>query len=294
MRPPHTPVMLAEITKFLSPEPGKHYLDCTLGAGGHTLALLEKGAKVTGIDRDQEALKLAKTRVEEAGYQDNFETVHSSFAKALSANNLAQFDGILFDLGVSSMQLDTKERGFSFRYDAPLDMRMDKDNQQVSAKDLVNGLGRKELYELFTELGEERFARRITEAILSARKLAPINSTKELAELIKRNTPRSKAKKIHPATKVFQALRMAVNTEREELTEALSQSLNHLNNSGTVVVISFHSGEDKLVKKQLKEWEQSSLATLPPSQPFTPTEEEINTNPRARSAKLRVARKVSK
>jgi 16S rRNA (cytosine1402-N4)-methyltransferase len=276
--------------QYLEPNKNKRYLDCTLGAAGHALGLLEAGATLVGIDRDLAVLNLTTKKIAERGYEQYFAPIHSSFAEALSGSGLTgEFDGILMDLGVSSIQLDTPERGFSFRFDAPLDMRMDPDNQQVTAKDLVNGLGRKELYELFTVLGEERSSRRLADTICGARRLAPIETTRQLAELIESVVPR--VGHLHPATKVFQALRMAVNTEREELSRALPLAFKRLKKDGVLAVISFHSGEDRLVKSAFQSIAESGQASLLADKPITPGDTELRENPRSRSAKLRLLKK---
>ena len=284
----HTPVMLEEVLSLLDPKSGKSYLDATLGYAGHTLALLEAGASVTGIDQDASMLKLAGDRVAEAGFAKQITLIHDSFSHALSelASQKTTFDGIIFDLGVSSYQLDTPERGFSFRYDAPLDMRMDVDRQSVTAADLVNGLGVRELEELFTILGEERAAKKLAQGICEIRKLSPIKTTSTLAGVIESIIPR--AGHLHPATKVFQALRMAVNSEREQLKAALPSALSCLLPGGVLVVISFHSLEDKIVKDFITD----SGAEILTKKPLVPSETEISSNPRARSAKLRALRKV--
>ena len=286
----HTPVMLQEVLSYLQPSTGKKYLDATVGYAGHTLGLLAAGASVIGIDRDADLLELATKRVVDAGYAANFTPMHSSFSEALASDRLGNdFSGILFDLGVSSYQLDTPSRGFSFRAEAPLDMRMDA-SLLVTAKDLVNGLGRKELYELFTTLGEDVHAKSIASAICDARRLKPIETTTELATLVERIAPRTR--KIHPATKIFQALRMAVNGERAELKAALPSALSHLALGGVVAVISFHSLEDEIVKSWLREAEASLELEIITPHPVTPSPVEINENPRSRSGKLRVGRKI--
>jgi len=243
----HTPVLVKEVTEFLAPDSGKDYIDATLGYGGHTLELLQAGSSVVGIDQDADILELATKRINEAGYGYRFTPMRGSFASALASDRLPldHYAGVLFDLGVSSYQLDTPGRGFSFRYDAPLDMRMDK-SLGVTARDLINGLGKKELVTLFSTLGQEKAALKLAEAIVDARKLKPIETTKELADLIAKFVPRHG--KIHPATKVFQALRMAVNSEREELKAALPSALSHLQNGGVLAVIAFHSLEDIIVQ----------------------------------------------
>lgn len=283
----HTPVLLKEVTQILDPMPGKTYLDATLGYGGHTLELLKAGATVIGIDQDADILELAQTRITDAGLSVHFTAIHSSFAGALNSDRFGdtKFDGVLMDLGVSSYQLDTPERGFSFRHDAPLDMRMNKD-LAVTAKDLINGLGKSELIALFSTLGEEYAAKKIVAAIIEARRIKPIESTAELASLVARNVTRSKSH-LHPATKVFQALRMAVNTEREELKAALPSAWSRLISEGVLAVISFHSLEEEIVK--------SFFASLSDASdqggPITPTLDEQYDNRRSRSAKLRYGRK---
>ncbi len=286
MKPLHTPVMLAEVIHHLDPQPGQKFLDCTVGYGGHTLALLAKGAKVTGIDQDVDMLEHAQARITEAGYADRFIALRSSFAAALEGERLplSHYAGILFDLGVSSYQLDTPERGFSFRYDAPLDMRMNQD-LAVTAKDLVNGLGKKELTLLFTTLGEEKAALKLAEKIVDARKVKPITTTTELANLISKTVPANG--RIHPATKVFQALRMAVNGEREELKTALPAALRHLAPAGVLAVISFHSLEDAIIDDFFRD--TPTLTPLTPA-PIGSSSSEIRANPRSRSAKLHVGR----
>ena len=286
MKPLHTPVMLAEVIHHLDHQPGQKFLDCTVGYGGHTLALLANGAKVTGIDQDVDMLEHAQARITEAGYADRFIALRSSFAAALEGERLplSHYAGILFDLGVSSYQLDTPERGFSFRYDAPLDMRMNQD-LAVTAKDLVNGLGKKELTLLFTTLGEEKAALKLAQKIVDARKVKPITTTTELANLISKTVPANG--RIHPATKVFQALRMAVNGEREELKTALPAALRHLAPAGVLAVISFHSLEDAIIDDFFRD--TPTLTPLTPA-PIGASSSEIRANPRSRSAKLHVGR----
>ncbi len=292
MKTVHTPVMLREVVAALAPAAGRSYIDATLGGAGHTLALLEKGADVVGIDRDEMILAIANKRIADASYTDHFRSVHATFADALRSDDQlpGEYEGILFDLGVSSLQLDTPERGFAIMHDAPLNMRMDK-SLAVTAADLVNGLGRNELAELFTLLGEERAGRRIANAICERRKVKPIRTTHELAELVESIVPRTG--RIHPATKVFQALRMAVNSEREELKAALPSALSKLSRGGVMAVISFHSLEDKIIKDFMNEMEGTGSFSIDPRSPQTPSPEEIATNPRSRSAKLRLGRKKS-
>jgi len=289
----HTPVMLDEVIHYLDPAPGKRYLDATLGYAGHTLGLLQAGAQVTGIDRDEDMLNIATERIAKAGFATQFTPIRSSFSEALDPTRLhleGKFDGVLFDLGVSSYQLDTPERGFSFRYDAPLDMRMDK-NLAVTAADLVNGLGKNELVELFTTLGEDRNAKRITNAICARRQTSPITTTQELADLVVGLVGRSRG--IHPATRIFQALRMAVNSERLELKTALPSVLSSLKEGGVIVVISFHSLEDKIVKSWMNDASSAGQIEVITDGPQEPSTKEISDNPRSRSAKMRVARRLA-
>lgn len=284
----HTPVMLDEVMHYLDPHEGQKFLDCTLGFGGHTLALLSKGAKVTGIDQDADMLELAQSRITQAGFADRFIAIRSPFASALEGERLplSHYAGILFDLGVSSYQLDTVSRGFSFRSEAPLDMRMNPD-LAVTARDLVNGLGKKELTHLFKTLGEEDAALKIAEKIVDVRKVKPITTTTQLANLISKTVPGNG--RIHPATKVFQALRMAVNGEREELKTALPLALSHLSLGGILAIISFQSLETTLVVDFLTQTKELSLLT---PQPLTPSVAEIRRNPRSRSAKLHVGKRI--
>lgn len=284
--------MLTEVLHYLDPQPGRRYLDATLGYAGHTLALLQAGAEVVGIDRDKDLLDIATERIAKAGFAKDFTPIHSSFADALSLQGQAlkgKFDGVLFDLGVSSYQLDTPERGFSFRYDAPLDMRMDQ-KLTVTAADLVNGLGKNELVELFTTLGEEANAKRIVNEICRVRLGHKIETTEELANLIIAVVGRPRG--IHPATKVFQALRMAVNSEREELKAALPSALSSLVSGGVVLTIAFHSLEDRIVKSWMNDAVSAGQLKVLTPKPIEPSSEEISQNPRSRSAKLRVGRRL--
>lgn len=289
----HIPVMLKEAISYLDIKPNHWYIDCNLGGGGHTEGILKAGGKVLGIDLDPDAIE----EVSKKNFplerliliNDNFSHL-SHITHTTLTSQPSPISGVLFDLGISSYQLEKPERGFSFNVDAPLDMRMDP-TVGVTAADLVNVLPEKELSRLFWEYGEENFARPIAKKIVEYRKIKKIETTSELVKIIL-SVKHAGREKIHPATKVFQALRIAVNDELRNLEEALPQALEILQPRGRLAVISFHSLEDRIVKNFFKnEEEKSSLKILTPK-PIGPTEEEIIFNPRSRSAKLRVAQKT--
>jgi 16S rRNA (cytosine1402-N4)-methyltransferase len=303
---PHQPVLYKEIIHALQPHHGGRYVDGTLGAGGHARGILEASApdgQLLGLDVDPQAVALARKNL--APYEGRVHLAQASYA-SLSLQ-LAQLewdavDGILLDLGVSSMQFDTPERGFSFLHDAPLDMRFGPRVPQTAA-DLVNKYSERELADLIHRYGEEREARKIARAIVRAR---PIRTTRELAAVIESVSPR-RADRIHPATRTFQALRIAVNEELAALEEVLPQAVASLNVGGRLAVISFHSLEDRIVKDFFREQAQDLVnppyepiheverpATLKEvnRKPITASVEEVQTNPRARSAKLRIAEKI--
>ncbi|QHO63536.1 16S rRNA (cytosine(1402)-N(4))-methyltransferase RsmH [Candidatus Chazhemtobacterium aquaticus] len=298
----HQPVLLKEALEYLQVKPGRIYLDATLGDGGHTQAILEKGASVIAIDQDPQALERASARLQSACPDINIKLdvklpvtqveaktcllIRSNFANLDQLINLP-IDGILFDLGVSTLQILMPQRGFTFQSEGPLDMRMDPD-LGVTAADLLMALSQKELTRLLLELGDETFAAKIARRIVKVRQRTPIVTTTQLADLVARIKPHGK---IHPATKTFQALRMAVNQERYSLTQALPQALRLLKKQGRLVIISFHSGEDRLVKHFLKEQAESNNLEILTSKPVKPTVLEINQNHKARSAKLRAAAK---
>ena len=307
----HTPVLLPETLDALQPGPGGRYVDATLGAGGHAEKMLELSSPdgaVLGIDADPLAVAAARRRL--ARYGERVIVVQSYFDALEEIVRSAEFgpvDGILFDLGVSSPQLDSAERGFSFQYDAPLDMRFGPGAEQTAAE-LVNSLPSSELERIFREYGEERYARRVAQRIVQDRAHAPLRTTAELAELVTRAKPRSRQERIHPATRVFQALRIAVNQELERLQRALPQALDVLRDGGRLVVISFHSLEDRVVKHFMQR--EARGCVCPPdipscvcghdpslriitSRPVRATDAEVALNPRARSAKLRAAQKLS-
>lgn len=274
---PHTPVMVAEVIAFLGER--RTVLDMTLGAGGHAAALLDAGVgRVIGIDRDPAAIAIAGERL--ATYGERFVAIRARFSEV---DVQGPVDGVLYDLGVSSMQLDDPARGFGYRADGPLDMRMDPDTE--SALDVVNGTPEQELADLIHEFGEERGARRVAAAIVRARTRSPIASTDELARIVA-GALGARPGRAHPARRTFQALRIRVNDELEELRDSLPRAAGLLAPAGRLVVISYHSLEDRIVKRYLLS--EPGLAILT-KRPMQATPQEIARNPRARSAKLRAA-----
>jgi 16S rRNA (cytosine1402-N4)-methyltransferase len=284
-------------------------VDCTLGLGGHSEALLERypGARLFGLDRDPEAL--ARSRARLARFGDRFEAVHAVYDElpdVLAERGVKRVHGVLFDLGVSSMQLDMRERGFAYAYDAPLDMRMDQ-TAPLTAHEVVNGYGVAELTRILRDYGEERFARRVAQAIVAERERAPIERTAVLAELVRTAIPAATRRTGgHPAKRTFQALRIEVNGELEVLGRAIPRAVDLLAVGGRVAVLSYHSLEDRWVKRVFAAGAQSTAPRgLPVAPPGTepvlqlltrgaqePTAEEIEANPRAASAKFRVAERV--
>ncbi len=302
----HEPVMMPEIMQALNVQPGGRYIDGTLGEGGHSKEILRAanpGGQVLGLDADPEAITVATKRLEEHG--DAFLAINTNFRDIRATALQYEFvpvHGVLFDLGVSSLQLDRESRGFSFRRADPLDMRFSLD-QQITASNIVNEYAESELADIIFHLGEDRAARRIANAVVRHR---PINTSLELAELIEKVNPR-RGKRTHPATRTFQAIRIAVNDELSALETALEQAVSLLGQGGRLAVISYHSLEDRIVKNFIRK--QASDCICPPGTPICrcdhlatlkmisrrpqiPTDSEIGANPRARSAKLRVAERV--
>lgn len=280
----HIPVMARELIEGLAIRPGGYYLDATVGGGGHSRLILETvpDTKVLAIDRDEDALTAAKTNL--ADYSDRIQFWHGNFAEYQPKN--IQFDGIIADLGVSSFHLDTGSRGFSFRQEAELDMRMDR-RQSLTAADIINDTEEVELANIFYKYGEERLSRRIAKAIVERR---PFQTTTELAETISRSVPRQyRYARIHPATRVFQALRIVVNEELKSLETFISLAPNWLKVSGRIGIISFHSLEDRIVKHSLRNSEILKVLT---KKPIIAAEDELENNPRSRSAKLRIAERM--
>lgn len=291
----HKPVLLKETTKYLAVRKGEKYIDTTIGGGGHSEAILKLGGKILGIDCDPEAIKAAGRYLSTACPNTSWRLVQGNFVhlKSLAKeNNFTQVAGVLFDLGVSTYQLGTPKRGFSFNLEGPLDMRMDP-GLSVTAADLVNGLNKGELDKLFSKLSQEYHSRRIAEAICCARRLKPIKTVKELAEIIVKAKPkRSKFVRLHPATRCFQALRIAVNDELNYLKKALPQALDLLKLDGRLAVISFHSGEDRVVKQFFRKKNEAKELQILTKKPVRPTLKEVGQNPRSRSAKLRAGEKI--
>jgi 16S rRNA (cytosine1402-N4)-methyltransferase len=284
----HAPVLLDEVRELLAPERGGVFVDCTVGLGGHAQALLEAGAsRLIGLDRDRSALALARERL--AGFGDRVELVHADFrtvAAVLEARGLTGIDGALADLGVSSMQLDAPGRGFSFRRDEALDMRMDV-SSGVGAAEAIRTADERTLADVIYRFGEERYARRIARAVVAARAKGPIETTGQLAELVRRAVPRRGPARIDPATRTFQALRIWVNGELEGLDAWLERLAQRLNAGGRLAVVAFHSLEDRIVKHTLRSIERGGGFTVLTKRPVRPGEAEIERNGRARSAKLR-------
>ena len=288
----HRPVLLRETLGFLAVQPDGFYVDATLGGGGHAREILERlrGGKLLGIDRDPASLRVAQERLQGFGEklivrQGNFAEIDALHA----ASGLPPADGLLADLGVSSMQLEDASRGFSFSLPGPLDMRMDP-GTGTTAEQIVNRVPERDLADLFFKLGEERHSRRIARATVKAR---PFRITTELAQVVTRAIPsRAGLRQIHPATRVFLALRLAVNQELENLDVFLSKVLLVLRPGGRLVILSFHSLEDRLVKRAFQSWQRESRARILTRKVVRPAEDEVGANPRARSAKLRAAEKL--
>ena len=290
----HAPVLVAEVLDALAPGRGGRFVDCTVGLGGHTRALLEAGAsEVIGLDRDEDALAIARERLR--GFGDRVALVHADFRTlpdVLAGRGVEGVDGLLADLGISSMQLEAGGRGFSFMRDEPLDMRMDRSRGRTAA-DLLGDVPEEELADVIFQFGEERFSRRIARAIAHARRERPIATTGRLAEIVRRAVPYRGHQRIDPATRTFQALRIWVNRELDGLDTFVSDAASALRPGGRVAVISFHSLEDRIVKHTFRALERDGRVRLLTRRPVSASEAEIGVNPRARSAKLRAAERVS-
>jgi 16S rRNA (cytosine1402-N4)-methyltransferase len=298
----HVPVMTREVVELLRPERGGLYVDCTVGAGGHSRALLESGAtKLLGIDRDPDALAAARMSLQR--WRERVELVHGDYRdlrRVLTERSIEGVDGALADLGVSSLQLDSEGRGFSFRRDEPLDMRMDR-TQGPTAAELLRDVDERVLANLIFGFGEERFSRRIARAIVEARQETEVRTTGQLAQIVRRAVPTKGYQRIDPATRTFQALRIWVNRELEDLDTFLSDAAGVLRAGARLAIISFHSLEDRIVKHGFRALEHArtggaerkSALRIVTKRPLVPTAPEVERNPRARSAKLRAIERVA-
>jgi 16S rRNA (cytosine1402-N4)-methyltransferase len=291
----HEPVLSEEIFDLLELKGKRNVIDATLGLGGHAQLLLEKLPKngtLIGFDADHEHLKVAKKNLKK--YKENVVFVHNNFAEMeaeVKKTRIRAVDAILFDLGIASPHVDMGERGFSFLREGPLDMRFNRNTGRTAA-DVLNDYSEKRLVEIFLEYGEERNAKRIAREIVKRRSWRKFKSTKQLADFVEKTVGRYG--KIHPATRIFQALRIEVNNELEVLPEGLRQAVSLLKKGGRIAVISYHSLEDRIVKNYFRELARldNPILTLITKKPVTPSEQEIERNPRSRSAKLRVAEKL--
>ena len=292
----HIPVMIQEVRQALHPGGDQVFVDCTLGLGGHARFILESlgpQGRLIAMDKDAQSLSIAKQRLKDFSSQCVFVQEDFRFLdRVLNSLNIRQVDGILFDLGVSSFQLDNLERGFSFQSEGPLDMRMDQASP-ISAYDLINSLSEKEISKILKEYGQERWHQRIARYLVAQRRAHPIETTADLREIILKAIPyRNYKDRSHPATRSFQALRIAVNRELESLEMGLESCAKFVKTGGRIAVISFHSLEDRIVKIKFKSLHQGTQVKIITKKPLRPTEEEVRSNPRARSARLRVAERL--
>jgi 16S rRNA (cytosine1402-N4)-methyltransferase len=296
MKNVHDPVMLRETIEFLELEPGETVLDATIGAGGHAREILKRvspGGRLIGLDNDAGIISIAEDNLKD--FKGSFKLVNDNFRNldaVLAHEGVKCLDAALFDLGVSSYQLDEAARGFSVKKDAPLDMRMDS-RSQVTARDIVNDFSQEELGAILHEFGEERFHKKIARFIAEDRRIKPIETTGELAEIIHRAVGyRIKNSRIDPATRTFQAIRIAVNDELGALQEGLKKVISWLDIGGKIAVISFHSLEDRIVKNLFKGFADLGFLKIITKKPVQTSRDEALSNPRARSAKLRVAERI--
>ncbi len=298
--PPHKPVMLNEVISFIKPGKGDIIVDATIGAGGHSceiLKMIEPDGLLIGIDKDAEILKIAGRYLSKIS--DSYKLYQADYVDLdyiLNKLEISKVQGILLDLGVSSLQLDSEERGFSFIKEGPLDMRMDR-SQGKTAEDLLKRLSEKEMADIFWRYGDEGRSRRIAKAIMQERKRgAEIKTTTQLSKIVEKAlyTPKKyqKKRKIHPATRVFQALRIAVNDELKSLEYFLNNVCEYLTSGSRIVVVSFHSLEDRLVKSAFRKGQDASSLEILTKKPLSPLDSEIRENVRARSAKLRAAERT--
>jgi 16S rRNA (cytosine1402-N4)-methyltransferase len=291
----HTPVMLKEVLDYLNLRPGQIIVDATIGTAGHSKGILERimpGGRLIGIDRDQESLGMARERLR--NFSEVCEFVYGNFMhidSILKDLNINKIDGIIFDLGLSSFQLEDPLRGFSFQSEGPLDMRLDR-NSYISAYDLINNLNEEEISALLWTFGQERWHNRIAHLLVQTRQKHPISTTSELSQIVFEAIPqryRYRHYRIHPATRTFQAVRIAVNRELETLEDAINKAIELLNKKARICVISFHSLEDRIVKLSFRKFASLGLINIITPKPLTPKVSEIEENPSSRSSKLRVA-----
>jgi len=321
----HIPVLQNEVLQYLDPKPNENFIDCTIDGGGHSLAIIEKilpRGKLLGIDADEEIIRRLKFKIQKSKFKNNFILVCDNFSnlrEIIKKEKFSRVSGILFDLGISSWHLEESGRGFSFLKKEPLDMRYNLQNP-LTAEKILNFWSKSEIERILKDFGEESFSRRIANEIINFRKIRPIKTTLQLVEIIKSTTPVwYQRKKIHPATRTFQALRIAVNDELNNLEKALPQALEILKPGGRLVVISFHSLEDRVVKHFFQKHSSGRICPAPKTgggvnipraepagrsevalltcqiltkKPITPTKKEIKINPRSRSSKLRAAMKI--
>ncbi|MEK7559127.1 MAG: 16S rRNA (cytosine(1402)-N(4))-methyltransferase RsmH [Patescibacteria group bacterium] len=291
----HKPVLLKEVIEYLNVRKDSKYIDATLGGGGHTEEILKLGGKVLGIDVDKDALDFVRDRITQIDNSENLTLFCGNFKDIDTIAHLNNFDkvsGIILDLGVSSHQIDTLERGFSYQKNGPLDMRMDK-NLSIKAADLLQILTKGELNELFNKLGEEYSSRRISERIVSARRIKKLETTDDLLRAILGNDHEVSAfERARILSKIFQALRIAVNDELNNLREVLPKAIDLLDKSANLLIISFHSLEDRIVKKTFEEYEKKGIGEILTKKPIIPSLEEIKNNSRSRSSKLRIFKKI--
>ncbi len=292
--PLHKPVMVDEVLDYLNLQSGQTILDCTIGGGGHAIRILDKikpDGFLIGVDKDLEILQTTKQFLSKT--TGKFKLYHADYSdidEVLRQAKVDKVNGVLLDLGVSSLQFDQEDRGFSFAKEAPLDMRMDR-SRGITAQNLIQRLSETELAELLWKYGEERWSRRIARAVLKEEERVGITSTRQLAAIVERVVPRGKSK-IHPATRVFQALRIEVNKELENLEIFLDKIYHYLAVGARIVIISFHSLEDRIVKNKFIEMVKQNVFRILTKKPITPCEAEIRENIRSRSAKLRAAERI--
>ncbi|MFH0917840.1 MAG: 16S rRNA (cytosine(1402)-N(4))-methyltransferase RsmH [Candidatus Omnitrophota bacterium] len=294
----HVPVMLQEVLDFLKLKPGQVIVDATVGTGGHALEILKRitpGGRLIGLDRDENSLAICRQRL--SPFKDSSEFVQANFAdldQVLANLGIRNIDGIVFDLGISSYQLHDPQRGFSFQEEGPLDMRLDK-SSYISAYDLVNNLNENEISQLLWNFGQERWHNRIAHLLVQERRNEPIATTKQLANLVMRAIPhryRRSYYRIHPATRTFQAVRIAVNRELEILESAIKKAVAILRKQARICVISFHSLEDRVIKHTFRALAADGLIDIVTAKPLIPVPSEVEVNPSSRSSKFRVAERI--